>query len=137
MADVFSKQKRSQIMSANRSSGNKSTEWRLRARLVRAGLSGWRVNAHDIAGSPDFVFDRERVAVFVDGCFWHGCKKCHKFPVSNVEFWSEKITHNRQRDKTVNRKLRSGGWTVIRFWEHQIRSEPLDCVKKIKSALAR
>ncbi len=137
MADVFTKQKRSQIMSANRSHGNKSTEWRLRARLVKAGLSGWRVNARDIVGNPDFVFDKEHVAVFVDGCFWHGCRKCHKFPVSNVKFWSEKIARNKRRDRAVNRNLRNNGWTVIRFWEHQLRTAPTLCVSKIQNMLEK
>ncbi len=135
MADTFSKQKRSQIMSANRSSGNKSTEWRLRARLVNAGLSGWRVNVREIFGCPDFAFIRERVAVFVDGCFWHGCKRCRNRPATNRKFWVTKIERNKRRDKTVTRKLRKDGWAVIRFWEHQVRDIPLACIDKIQKKL--
>lgn len=135
MADTFSKQKRSQIMSANRSSGNKSTEWRLRARLVGTGLSGWRINAHDIFGSPDFSFGRERVVVFVDGCFWHGCKGCRNIPATNRKFWMTKIERNKSRDRAVTRKLRRDGWVVIRFWEHQVRRKPQACIEKIQKAL--
>ncbi len=135
MTDVFSKKKRSQIMSANRGSGNKSTEWRLRARLARIGLSGWRVNVHDIFGNPDFVFDRECVIVFVDGCFWHGCKTCRNIPSTNRKFWKEKIEGNKRRDKAVTRKLRRSGWAVIRFWEHQVRREPQVCIEKIQRTL--
>lgn len=135
MADVFSKQKRSQIMSANRSSGNKSTEWRLRARLISLGLSGWRVNAHDIRGTPDFVFEQERIAIFVDGCFWHGCKHCRRIPATNRKFWVEKIERNKQRDRSVTRHLRRHGWVVIRLWEHQLRKKPWECVDKIQKAL--
>lgn len=135
MADLFSKQKRSQIMSANRSSGNKSTEWRLRARLVNAGLSGWRINVRDMFGVPDFVFERERVAIFVDGCFWHGCKRCRNLPATNRKFWATKIKRNKRRDRAVTRKLRNEGWVVIRFWEHQVRHIPLVCIEKIQKAL--
>jgi len=136
MADVFSKQKRSQIMSANRGSKNKSTERRLRARLASVGLSGWRINAHDIYGNPDFVFDGQRVAIFVDGCFWHGCKNCRNIPATNRKFWTKKIEGNKRRDKAVTRSLRREGWSVIRFWEHQVRRQPQECIRKIQSVLA-
>jgi DNA mismatch endonuclease (patch repair protein) len=109
MSDVFTKQKRSSIMAANRGSGNRSTELNLRVRLAANKISGWRLNAKDIFGKPDFVFDRERVAVFVDGCFWHGCKSCRNVPVTNRDFWLKKIEGNQHRDKAVNRKLRKDG----------------------------
>ena len=136
MADVFSKQKRSSIMSANRGSGNKSTERRLRARLAAAGLSGWRINARDIFGKPDFVFVQEKLAIFVDGCFWHGCKQCRTIPATNRKFWEKKIEGNKTRDRLVTRQLRRDGWTVIRFWEHQVRREPQKCIAKIQDALS-
>lgn len=136
MSDVFTKQKRSLIMSANRGSGNRSTEMQLRVRLAAHKISGWRINAKDIHGKPDFVFDRERVAVFVDGCFWHGCKTCRNIPATNRKFWVEKIEGNKRRDKAVTRSLRRDGWVVIRFWEHQVRREPQECIRKIHSTLA-
>ena len=136
MPDVFTRQKRSLIMAANRGSGNRSTELKLRVRLAAYRISGWRLNAKDIYGKPDFVFDQERLVVFVDGCFWHGCKICRNIPATNRKFWEEKLDSNRRRDKAVTQKLRSDGWIVIRFWEHQIRRQPQECVQKIQSALA-
>ncbi len=118
MSDVFSKAKRSEVMAAVRGRGNRSTEWRLRARLVSSGLAGWRVNAVDVLGKPDFAFDEAKVAVFVDGCFWHGCRRCRNIPETNQEFWSNKIGKNKKRDQKVTRLLKKSGWQVIRFWEH-------------------
>lgn len=135
MTDVFSKQKRASIMSANRGSGNRSTERRLRARLVAAGISGWRVNAKDLLGKPDFAFDQEKVVVFVDGCFWHGCTHCRNIPATNRLFWKRKIEGNRRRDAMISSKLRKDGWSVLRFWEHQIRREPDRCLRRVKARL--
>jgi DNA mismatch endonuclease (patch repair protein) len=138
MTDVFSKQERSSIMSKNRGSGNRSTEWRLRARLVAARISGWRVNARDVYGKPDFVFDAEKIAIFVDGCFWHGCpRKCRNIPATNHEFWLKKIEDNKKRDRVVSRRLRKEGWHIIRFWEHRLRKEPEKCLELIKRELAQ
>jgi DNA mismatch endonuclease (patch repair protein) len=135
MADVFTKQKRSEVMAAVHGRGNQSTEWRLRARLISSGISGWRVNAADVIGKPDFVFDITRTAVFVDGCFWHGCRHCRNIPATNRKFWIEKIGANRRRDKQVTRMLKKSGWQVIRFWEHELRREPEKCIKSIRVAL--
>lgn len=136
MADVFPKQKRSQIMSANRGKANRSTELRLRVRLSAHGISGWKLNSADVLGKPDFTFDRERVVVFVDGCFWHGCRHCRNIPATNREFWSKKIEGNRQRDRSVTRNLRRAGWHVVRIWEHEMRRAPEDCIRRIERALA-
>jgi DNA mismatch endonuclease (patch repair protein) len=132
MTDVFSKRKRSLIMSSNRGSGNRSTERRLRARLVAAGISGWRINARDVHGKPDFVFDQKKTVVFVDGCFWHGCTRCRNIPATNRSFWKNKIEGNKRRDAAVTRKLRKEGWLVLRFWEHQLRLDPEKCLAKLK-----
>lgn len=137
MSDVFSKQKRASIMSANRGRDNRSTERRIRARLAAAKIAGWRLNARDVFGKPDFVFDGEKLAVFVDGCFWHGCKQCRSIPESNRDFWQEKIEGNKKRDTLVTRRLHKDGWTVIRFWEHQVRREPQKCILKIRETLSR
>ena len=135
MTDVFSKRKRSSIMASNRGSGNRSTEGRLRAKLVSAKISGWRINAKDVYGKPDFVFDKKRIAVFVDGCFWHGCKQCRNIPTTNRSFWKKKIEGNKHRDVLVSRKLRREGWCVTRFWEHEVRKELDKCVDKIRGIL--
>jgi DNA mismatch endonuclease, patch repair protein len=132
MVDVFSKKKRSEIMSVIRSKGNRTTEWRIRSRLISARLLGWKVNDVDVFGKPDFVFRKEKIAVFVDGCFWHGCKRCRSIPSSNRKFWLTKIGKNQARDRLVNRTLKKDGWYVIRFWEHQTRKDPMSCINKIK-----
>ncbi len=120
MPDVFTKEKRSEVMSKIRSKGNKGTELRLIAIMRGAGITGWR-RGQPVFGRPDFVFRRERVAVFVDGCFWHGCPKCYRRPKSNRKFWDGKVARNRARDGEVTRTLRRAGWRVVRIWEHQLR----------------
>lgn len=119
MADIWSKQKRSEVMSLIRSRGNKATELRLIKIFREFGITGWRRN-QTLLGKPDFTFRRERVVVFVDGCFWHGCPKCYKRPKSNQEFWDTKIVNNRKRDRLVSRELRRLEWQVVRIWQHQL-----------------
>ena len=113
---------RSRIMSAIRGQGNASTEKRMATILRRHGLSGWRRH-QKLSGSPDFAFLAERLALFVDGCFWHGCPRCYREPKQNTEFWREKIARNVTRDKRVARQLRRQGWGVLRFWEHALKNE--------------
>lgn len=119
MADIWSQSKRSEVMSLIRSHGNKETELRLIEILRASKITGWR-RKQPLTGKPDFVFRRQRIAVFVDGCFWHGCPRCYKRPNSNQEFWDAKIDRNRRRDRLVARELRLSGWQVIRFWQHQL-----------------
>lgn len=119
MVDIWGKQKRSEVMSLIRSRGNKATELRLIAIFREFGITGWRRN-QALLGKPDLTFRRERVIVFVDGCFWHGCLKCYRRPSSNQEYWDAKIATNRKRDRYVNRELRSLGWNVVRIWQHQL-----------------
>jgi DNA mismatch endonuclease (patch repair protein) len=138
MSDVFSTDKRSQIMAAVRGRGNRSTEGRFRRLLEEALLEGWREHPKDVYGSPDFVFDAERVAIFVDGCFWHGCGLCRNIPASNAEFWSRKIEATKARDELVNRELAESGWRVARFWEHELKKKNLEAaLAKLQAALAR
>lgn len=124
-------------MSRIRSTGNLTTEKRLRAYLVRARLSGWHIHGSELVGRPDFIFPREKVAVFVDGCFWHGCPRCGHAPKSNRKYWTPKLMRNRKRDRRVSRELRSLGWLVLRFWEHEIRSSAADAVSQIKSCICK
>jgi DNA mismatch endonuclease (patch repair protein) len=105
LSDIWSKQKRSKVMSLIRSRGNKATELRLIEIFREYGITGWRRN-QKLLGKPDFTFRRERVVVFVDGCFWHGCPKCYKRPASNQEFWDAKVSTNHKRDRLVNRELK-------------------------------
>ena len=121
MVDVFDKAKRSAVMSRIRSEGNRGTELRL-IELMRAyKVTGWR-RKQKIFGRPDFVFWQSRTAVFVDGCFWHGCRKCGLNPVTNAEFWSTKIAGNKMRDRKVNCELRRLGWRVVRIWGHELKN---------------
>lgn len=122
---------RSRTMAAVRSRGNRSTEWRLRPYLIQAGFKGWKVQSCDLPGKPDFVFPIERVAIFVDGCFWHGCPRCLRMPRTNKKYWKDKIARNIERDKINLKKLRALNWKVIRFWEHQLKKSPTKCIKRI------
>ncbi|RQZ49630.1 DNA mismatch endonuclease Vsr [Burkholderia cepacia] len=110
---------RSRIMSAIRGRDNVSTERRLMRILRSHQISGWRRHMK-LPGSPDFAFPSAHVAVFVHGCFWHGCPRCYKEPRSNVEYWREKIVRNKKRDAKVARQLRLRGWSVLTFWEHSL-----------------
>ncbi|HAO77598.1 MAG TPA: very short patch repair endonuclease [Verrucomicrobia subdivision 3 bacterium] len=119
MADVFSKSKRSEVMSRIRSRGNQATELALAKLFRRHKITGWRRN-QKVFGKPDFIFPKHKLAVFVDGCFWHGCPKHGTQPKGNAAFWRKKISRNQTRDKLVNRALRRAGWRVIRIWEHEL-----------------
>ena len=118
--DTVSRQVRSSVMSKVKSKRNRSTEWRLRGLLIQSGLRGWEVHPDGLAGAPDFVFRAERLVIFTDGCFWHGCPRCRRVPSSNTEYWDGKIARNRKRDRLVNAALRQQGWTVLRIWEHEL-----------------
>jgi DNA mismatch endonuclease (patch repair protein) len=119
MADVFSKKKRSQVMAAIKSKGNRDTELKLISIFRLNGITGWRRN-QKLPGKPDFVFRRERLALFVDGCFWHGCRRHCRMPKSRRDFWFPKIQRNKTRDREVNGVLRKAGWKILRIWEHEL-----------------
>ncbi|MGC8640062.1 MAG: very short patch repair endonuclease [Isosphaeraceae bacterium] len=124
----------SKRMSAIRSRANKTTEVRLRLMLVRARVRGWRVHPPGVAGKPDFYFPSSRLALFIDGCFWHGCPLCGHVPRSNRPYWAAKIEGNRRRDRAYDEKLREEGVRVLRFWEHQLLSEPERVILEIREA---
>jgi len=121
MPDVFTIAKRSEVMSRIRSKENKDTELKLASLFRQSAIKGWRRNQR-LLGRPDFVFRTSKVAVFVDGCFWHGCPRCYRPPRSNLEYWNAKHMRNRKRDRIVTKELRRMGWTVVRVWEHELRS---------------
>lgn len=123
MADTLSKEKRSALMAKVRSKGNRSTELKALSVLETSGIEGWVQHPPDIPGHPDFYFPEERVAVFVDGCFWHACPRCGRIPKTRVEFWSTKIAGNRRRDRSLTRALRKSGYHVMRVWEHGLRED--------------
>jgi DNA mismatch endonuclease (patch repair protein) len=119
MPDIFTKSKRSDVMSRIRGRGNKDTELALAKLMRRHGITGWRRNQR-IFGKPDFVFRQARLAVFVDGCFWHACPKHATKPANNRSFWRRKLSANKARDRLVSRVLRKQGWRVLRIWEHEL-----------------
>jgi len=98
--------------------------------LVRAGISGWKMHARELPGNPDFCFPEAQVAVFVDGCFWHGCPRCGHIPKSNREYWTKKIDRNKDRDNRISLELRENGWQVVRIWEHELENDS-DVVSRI------
>jgi DNA mismatch endonuclease (patch repair protein) len=112
---------RSRNMRAIRSTGNTSTEKGVAAVLRHMRLSGWRRH-YPLFGRPDFAWPKQRVAVFVDGCFWHGCPRHYTAPKANYEFWERKLATNQRRDAVVARRLRSEGWAVIRIRECQVKT---------------
>jgi DNA mismatch endonuclease, patch repair protein len=119
MSDVFTKAKRSEVMSRIRGKGNKATELALMQFFRRHHIRGWRRH-QTVFGKPDFVFRKHKVAVFVDGCFWHRCPKHSHLPLNNRTFWKRKLEMNKRRDRLVIRALRSRGWYVLRVWEHEL-----------------
>ncbi|MFH0802647.1 MAG: very short patch repair endonuclease [bacterium] len=128
---------RGQLMSRVRSTGNQTTEKRLAGLLREARLSGWRRH-QPLLGRPDFAWPKAKVAVFVDGCFWHGhdCGK-NVSPKTNAVAWQEKTRRNKARDRLVDRTLRRQCWLVIRIWECQLAKNPDKCISRIRKALRR
>jgi DNA mismatch endonuclease (patch repair protein) len=127
---------RSRNMRAIRSFGNKSTERRLASLFKKHHLRGWRSHSLDVVGKPDFVIKQKRVAVFVDGCFFHGCPRCGHVPRTNRLYWAAKITRNKRRDAAISKALRKLGYQVVRVWECQLKRYPERCVARIVRALA-
>ena len=122
MADVYDKATRSAVMSKVRSKGNQSTEMRLIEIFADRDIKGWRRN-YPVKGHPDFVFRKQRIAVFVDGCFWHGHDCRNTRPKQNEEFWSVKRERNTARDKSVTEEFERRGWTVLRIWECELQKK--------------
>jgi DNA mismatch endonuclease (patch repair protein) len=119
--DPLTPKQRSAQMAKVRGRRNRSTDMRVAAHLMRRGFRGWKRHPRNILGCPDFCFVQERVMVFVDGCFWHGCPKCRRnLPYAQRDFWRRKIDSNRRRDRKVTRLLRAQGYTVVRIWEHDL-----------------
>src|ERR1035437_9377747 len=122
-------------MAKVRDKGNTSTEMAVQAVLKAHRIVGWRKHPRGIPGCPDFYFPGAKLAVFVDGCFWHACPKCGRIPKTRVAFWSRKIDSNRRRDARTRRLLRSRGYATIRIWEHEARigSWPLRLMRRISA----
>ncbi len=164
MSDVFSKAKRSEVMSRIRSRGNRDTELALMRVFRTNGITGWRrhlpirIAERGIRNRtarlaevslrvqrsalrvrsvrPDFVFPKLRLALFVDGCFWHACPMHTTKPRSNAAFWRKKFAANKARDRLVTRTLRKKGWRVLRIWEHELaRKREGRLLRRIRNAV--
>ncbi|MDR1940222.1 MAG: very short patch repair endonuclease [Clostridiales bacterium] len=135
MADVFVPEMRSVVMSKVRSKGNKSTELRLIELFKAAGLTGWRRN-YPVKGKPDFVFPKLRVAVFADGCFWHGHDCRNTRPTANSDYWAAKRERNMRRDIEVVARFETRGWRVLRIWECELKkNNKAATLERIKNLL--
>ncbi len=133
---VETAEERSRIMRAVPGK-NTSAEQALRVALSAAGLRGYRLHNHAVPGTPDVVFGPERVAVFVDGCFWHGCPECYREPKSRKEYWTMKVQRNRDRDAAVNAACKAKGWRVLRVWEHEVLRKPTRVAARVRRYLRR
>lgn len=133
MADVLTKKQRSYNMSQIKSKDTKP-ELCLRKILLLSKIKNFRTN-YVLPGKPDLVFAKNKLAIFIDGCFWHKCPKCFVKPATRSKFWEEKIKKNVSRDKEINKTIRGLGWKILRFWEHEINMNPGKVVKKIAKKL--
>lgn len=124
MADVFDKETRSAIMKKIHSNKNKSTEMRLIDVFRDNEIKGW-VRNYNVRGHPDFAFVNKRIAIFVDGCFWHGHDCRNTRPKDNKEYWEKKRERNIKHDKEITTLFESRGWTVIRIWECELKKKNL------------
>ena len=122
MSDVFTKNERSDIMRSVKSKDTKSTEIRLKTIFIKHHITGWRKN-YPVNGRPDYVFIKKRVAVFVDGCFWHGHDCRNTRPKDNADYWRAKRERNQKRDKEVSEMFMKRGWTVMRIWECKLNKK--------------
>lgn len=118
-------------------SGNKGKntkpELELRKALWASGLKGYRIHYTKAAGRPDISYVGEKIAIFVNGCYWHRCPYCKlKLPKSNVDFWKDKFEKNKDRDKKKTKALKDKGWRVLTIWECQIKKDITKCVNKIR-----
>ena len=132
---TFGELSRGRLMSRVKSKGNQTTEERLVKLLRKVRLSGWRRH-QPLIGHPDFTWAKLKVAVFVDGCFWHGhdCGKNIR-PKTNADAWLDKIRRNKARDRRVSSALRRRGWQVIRIWECQLKKKPDACLARLQRAI--
>ena len=121
MSDIFDKSKRSEIMKKVRSKNNKSTELKLIQIFKENNIHGWRRN-YKVKVHSDFVFLNKKIAIFVDGCFWHGHNFRNTKPKENQEYWDKKRERNMKHDKEITEYFENRGWTVIRIRECELKN---------------
>ena len=135
MTDVLTPEQRKFNMSRIHGK-NTGPEIKLRKLLFSNNIRGYRVH-YNLPGKPDIVFIKKKIAIFIDGCFWHKCPVCFQEPETRKEFWMKKIQSNIDRDKKINKQLKDDGWTVLRFWEHDVRKKPYVIVQKISEMIKK
>ena len=134
--DIYDKETRSAIMQKIKSKGNKSTEICLIKVFQEQGIRGWR-RGYPVKGHPDFVFLEKRVAIFVDGCFWHGHDCRNTKPEENKDFWMKKIGRNIEHDKAITKMFTDRGWKVLRIWECELKKKNREILlAKLKETLS-
>ena len=134
-APIPIKENTSRVMSANKGKDTKP-EITLRKTLYVTGLRGYRLHWKKAPGSPDIAYPGKKIAIFVNGCFWHRCPHCNpSFPKTNIEFWNNKFQKNKERDMRKREILETNGWIVIVIWECQIKTEILYCVDIVAKAV--
>ena len=131
--DKVSRKKRSDIMSRIRSKNTK-LECQFRRRLWELGIR-YRINPKGYFGKPDLVIRKKKTVIFIDSCFWHGCKKHCRVPVSNNDYWVSKIECNKGRDLVVTKYYKERNWNVVRIWEHDIKQDTKKIVHRIIEVL--
>ena len=125
----------SRVMSSNKAKNTKP-ELRLRKALYAEGIRGYRLNWKKAPGRPDIAFPGKKIAIFINGCYWHRCPHCElPLPKTNKEFWEEKFDKNIKRDIKKEKELLDLGWIVLVFWECKIKTNMKDCTNKIKAIL--
>lgn len=104
--------------------------------LSKAGIKGYRLHLRNVPGRPDIAFPKSKLAVFVNGCFWHRCPECNlRIPKTHQEFWKKKFQLNQERDKRKIEEVTSAGWRVITVWEHEVKTDLAGCITRIKRVL--
>lgn len=137
MTDNLTPEDRRKTMQAVKGKGT-SLEKRLWAILANMGVKGWKKNLPTLPGKPDVVFLKNRIAIFIDGCFWHGCPRCRrKLPQTRRSYWKRKIQRNVELAALYERELQTQGWTVIRIWEHEMNDLELVKQKILRSLKIR
>jgi len=133
MTDTVDPRTRSEIMRKIKAKDTK-LEKLVRSEMWRRGYR-YQKNVRGLVGKPDMVFPGMKTAVFIDSCFWHGCPKHLRVPKSNVDYWSNKIKKNKQRDEAINREYKNSGWQVVRIWEHDIKTSLEETMRKLAQIL--
>ena len=136
MSDIFTPEKRSDVMKAVKSRNTKTTELKMIEIFKELHIIGWR-RTYPLIGKPDFVFSKKRIVIFVDGCFWHGHNCRNVTPSDNAEFWEAKRLYNKKHDEEVTQTLVQKNWTVIRIWECELKKKNRELLLEKISMLLR